>query len=150
MRGKSARVGIVVSRFNSEVTSRLLASCLGALKARGINGSDIRVVHVPGGYEIPWAVQELAVTRKYGVLIALGAVLKGRTAQNEHIARSVVSHLHDISLDTRVPCILGVITPNTYAQAMARTKGALDRGREAALAALEMLELRGKLGPANG
>lgn len=140
------RIGIVVSRFNPEVTSRLLKSCLSTLRSHDIPSSSIRVVHVPGGYEIPWAVQELALSRRYAVLIALGAILKGATPQNEHIARSTIQHLHDVALSTRVPCILGVITPDTHAQALDRTKGALDRGREAALAALDMLSLRKELG----
>jgi len=66
-------IGIVVSRFNEEVTKRLLYSCVEALKARGISSSFIRVVHVPGAYEIPWAAQELALTKKFDVVIALGA-----------------------------------------------------------------------------
>lgn len=139
------KIGVVVSRFNEEVTSRLRDNCVAALKTGGVSPSDIKVVEVPGGYEIPWAVNELALSGEYGVLIALGAVLKGQTPQNDHIARSSIQRLHDISLRTRVPCILGIITPNTWAQALARTKGKLDRGRESALAALEMLALRREL-----
>jgi 6,7-dimethyl-8-ribityllumazine synthase len=127
------------------VTSRLLASCLRTLKAHGIGASKIKVVHVPGGYEIPWAVQELALTKRFGALIALGCILRGETSQNEHIARSTIQRLHGIALRTRVPCILGVITPDTRAQALARTRGSLDRGKEAALAALAMLRLRREL-----
>jgi 6,7-dimethyl-8-ribityllumazine synthase len=139
------RIGIVISRFNEEVTSRLLKSCLATLKSRGVPLSAIDIVWVPGGFEIPWTVQEMALSGSYSVLIALGAILKGATPQNEYISRSVISHLHDIALQTRLPCILGVITPNTYPQAMARTHGGLDRGRESALAALKMLELRRKI-----
>ena len=135
-------IGIVVSRFNEDVTERLLASCLKTLKAGGMKAHELWVVRVPGGYEIPWAAQELALSGRFEVLIALGAVLKGDTPQNDHISRSLVQHLHDVALDTRVPCVLGVITPNTRAQALARTKGSLDRGKEAALAALEMRTLR--------
>jgi len=135
------RFGIVVSRFNEEVTSRLLKNCVATLMAHGVPESDIEIVHVPGGYEIPWAAQELALSKSFSAVITLGAILKGSTPQNDHIARSTIQHLHDISLSTRVPCILGVITPNTMAQALARTKGGLDRGKEAALAALEMGKL---------
>ena len=71
--------------------------------------------------------------------------MKGQTPQNDHLARSLVQNLHRISLDTRVPVILGVMTPNNERQAMARTKGGMDRGREAALAALEMIALREEL-----
>lgn len=136
------KVAVVVSRFNEEVTSRLLAGCLRTFKEEGWKDSRLRVVHVPGGYELPYAVNELARSGRYAAVVALGCVLKGRTPQNEHISRSLVQSLHRISVDARVPVILGVLTPNTWAQAMARTKGALDRGKEAALAALEMVALR--------
>ncbi|MBI4370832.1 MAG: 6,7-dimethyl-8-ribityllumazine synthase [Elusimicrobia bacterium] len=139
------KIGIAVSRFNEEITKRLLASCLKTLAAAGWRGPRARVVSVPGGYELPWAVAELARSGRYEAVIALGCVLKGRTRQNEHIARSLVASLHKISLDTRVPVILGVLTPDTWEQAVARTRGALDRGREAALAALEMAALREEL-----
>jgi len=139
------RVAIAVSRFNEEVTSRLLASCLATFKDEGWKESQLRVVHVPGGYELPWTVNELARTGRYDAVVALGCVLKGETPQNDHISRSLVRELHRISLDTRVPVVLGVITPGTWAQAVARTKGRYDRGKEAALAALEMVALREEL-----
>jgi 6,7-dimethyl-8-ribityllumazine synthase len=138
-------IAIAVSRFNAEVTSRLLKNCEKTLRAHGIKPADIKAFHVPGGYELPWLVNELALSGRYKAVIALGCILKGSTPQNMHIARSTVMHLHDVALKTRVPVILSVITPNTYAQALARTKGALDRGKEAALAALEILELQRKL-----
>lgn len=142
------RIAVAVSRFNEEITSRLLSSCLKTLKDEGWRDSQLKVAHVPGGFELPWTVQELARTGRFDAVIALGCVLKGQTPQNDHISRSLVQSLHRISLETRTPVILGVLTPNTWAQAAARTKGALDRGKEAALAALEMValkeELRGK------
>jgi 6,7-dimethyl-8-ribityllumazine synthase len=135
-------VAIAVSRFNEEVTSRLLASCLKTFYAEGWTDAQLKVVHVPGGYELPWAVNELARSARFEAVVALGCVLKGETRQNEHISRSLVQQLHRISVDARVPVILGVLTPDTEAQGLARTEGALDRGREAALAALEMVALR--------
>jgi 6,7-dimethyl-8-ribityllumazine synthase len=141
----SARVAVVVSRFNEEVTSKLRANCVAALLKAGVKKDHVRVVEVPGGYELPWTVHELALSKRYDVVIALGCILKGQTPQNDHIARSTIQHLHKISLDTRVPVILGVITPSTYAQAVARTKGAFDRGTEAAQAALEMIKVRAEI-----
>lgn len=135
------KVAIVVSRFNEEITSRLLESCLKTFRREGWTDSRLKVVHVPGGYELPWAVQELALSGRYAAVVALGCVLKGRTPQNDHIARSLVQSLHRVSLDARVPVILGVLTPDTWKQALARTRGRLDRGKEAALAALEMAAL---------
>jgi len=139
------RVAIVKSRFNEEVTSRLLASCLKTFKAEGWSDAQLKVVEVPGGWEIPWAAQELAKTNLYQAVVALGCVLKGQTPQNDHLARSLVQSLHRISLETRIPVILGVITPNNERQALARTKGKMDRGSEAALAALEMIALKEEL-----
>lgn len=139
------QVAVAVSRFNEDVTSALRDSCLKTLAKGGVPAASVRVVEVPGGYELPWTVNELALSKKYAVVIALGCVLKGQTPQNDHIARSTVQQLHKISLATRVPVILGVMTPATYAQAKARTKGELDRGREAALAALEMIKVRREL-----
>ena len=139
------RVAVVVSRFNEEVTSRLLASCLKTFKDEGWKAARLKVVRVPGGYELPWTVNELARSGRYAAVVALGCVLKGQTRQNDHISSSLVSSLHRISIDARVPVILGVLTPDNWRQAMARTKGALDRGKEAALAALEMVALREEL-----
>ncbi|MFA6094105.1 MAG: 6,7-dimethyl-8-ribityllumazine synthase [Elusimicrobiota bacterium] len=139
---KSARYGIVVSRFNEEVTEKLLANCLSTLQKAGVPKSHIDWVSVPGAYEIPWVAQELALCGRYDVVVCLGAVLKGETSQNEHIARSVIESLQSIILKTRVPCVLGVITPRTWKQAVARTKGENDRGQESALAALDLAELK--------
>ena len=133
------RFGIVVARFNSEITDKLLENCRSALHAAGVPDFNIQVVWVPGSFEIPWAAQEMALSKRFDAVICLGAILKGRTPQNEHIAASAVHHIHSVSLSTRVPCILGIITPNTLAQAKARTRGELDRGREAAHAALALL-----------
>lgn len=141
-RERPAAVGIVVSRFNEAITYRLLLNCVETLKAKGLPSSSMRVVHVPGGYELPWAAQELALTRRFDVVIALGCIMKGETKQNDHIAAATVAHLQRIALSTRVPVILGVICPDTEEQAVARTKGELDRGKEAALAALDVLRLR--------
>ncbi|MBI4425737.1 MAG: 6,7-dimethyl-8-ribityllumazine synthase [Elusimicrobia bacterium] len=140
------RFGIVASRFNEEITDALLANCLARLREAGVPPARVRVVRVPGGFEIPWAAQKLAASRRFDAVICLGAVLRGQTPQNDYMSRSLFSHLHAISLSTGTPCILGVITPDTWKQAQARTRGELDRGREAADAALEMAALRQELG----
>ena len=142
MNEKSRRrphIGVVVSRFNSEITRLLLDSCL---KTLGEGGAESEVTHVPGAFEIPWAASELALSGKFDAVVCLGAVLKGQTPQNDFISSATLAHIQEISIATRVPCVLGVITPNTYEQALARTKGSLNRGAEAAAAALEMAELK--------
>jgi len=139
---KPFRFGVVASRFNEDVTDALLASCVRTLAKNGVARSRLAVARVPGSWEIPWAAQEMALSGRFDAVICIGAILKGETPQNHHLARSVIEQIQAVSLKTRVPLILGVITPDTRAQAMARTRGSLDRGREAALAALEMAEIR--------
>lgn len=134
------RFAIAASRFNEEITDKLVASCEKTLKAHGVK--SIKTVRVPGGYEIPWAANELARSGRYDAVICIGCVLKGETPQNDHISRAVIDELQRIAVRTRVPCILGIITPKTWAQAVARTKGEMDRGKESALAALEMAALK--------
>lgn len=139
---KKARFGVVVSRFNEAITGKLLRSCLKTLRKEGVDDGRVRVVHVPGGFEIPWAVNEMARSGRVDAVIALGCVLKGQTPQNDYISAATYEHLQRISIETRVPCVTGILTPNTYKQAVARTRGETDRGAEAALAALVMAEMK--------
>lgn len=141
MMERAPKIAVAVSRFNEHVTERLLESCLAELERHGVKRSDVEIMRVPGGYELPWAAQRLARTGGRDAVIALGCILKGETSQNDHISRATILHLQSIGLDTGVPVILGVITPDSEEQALARTKGELDRGRESALAALEMARL---------
>lgn len=136
------RLAVVAARFNPEVTERLLKNCLTTLRDAGMPASRIRVVRVPGSYDIPWAAQELAGSGRFDAVICLGAVIRGQTSHNEHIASATIASLQRIALETRVPVVLGIITPNSAAQALARTRGRLDRGREAAEAALELATFR--------
>lgn len=142
MKKKPFTFGIAVSRFNSEITDRLYTNCVRTLKKHGISETHIRTLRVPGGFEIPWAANELARSGACDAVICLGAILKGQTPQNDYISQATYTHIQKISLETRVPCVVGVITPNTYKQAVARTRGKFDRGTEAALAALDMAELK--------
>ena len=144
MKNNRSRFGIVASRFNHEITDRLLENCLATLRRHGVSGGAVRVVRVPGAFEIPWAAQELARSRRFDAVICLGAVLKGGTPQNDYISDAVIHSIQRVSLETRTPCILGVIVPDTWKQAVARTRGEMDRGRESALAALEMAALKRK------
>lgn len=141
MKRPPLRFGVAAARFNTEVTRRLYANCLKALRERA-PGCRVETVWVPGSYELPWAAQELARSRRFDAVICLGAVLQGETPQNDHLAAAVLRALLQVSLSSRVPCVCGVITPRTRAQALARTRGSLDRGREAGLAAAEMALLR--------
>jgi 6,7-dimethyl-8-ribityllumazine synthase len=136
-RSSQSRIALVVSVFNREYTDALLSSAQAALK-----GHELKVVRVPGAYEIPLQVQRLARTKRYGAVIALGVVWQGRTLHAQEILRAVTDALMRISLETDVPVIHEVLAVSTEAEARARCMGTkLNRGREAAEVALELLKL---------
>jgi len=139
------RFAIVVAKFNTAITSKLQANCVKTLREAGIAPNAIDTVWVPGSYEIPWAVNEMARSGRYDSVIAIGCILKGQTPQNDYIAAAVSQTLQDIAIATRVPCVFGVITPLTYRQAVARTKGDMDRGKEAAEVALQMAKVKAEM-----
>jgi 6,7-dimethyl-8-ribityllumazine synthase len=133
-------VGIVVSRFNEDITAPMLEGALATLAAWKVRKTNIRIVHVPGSFEIPFGCVKLlrARRKKPDVLVALGCVLKGETKHDEYISLAVSHALQRLMLDYRVPIGFGIITPNTLAQAKARAHGKENKGAEAAQAALEM------------
>ena len=136
-RSSSSRFALVVSVFNREYTDALLASAQAVLKGR-----ETKVVRVPGAYEIPLQVQRLARTKKYAAILALGVIWQGRTMHAQEILRAVTDALMRISLETDVPVIHEVLAVSSEAEARARCMGVkLNRGREAAEAALEMAAL---------
>jgi 6,7-dimethyl-8-ribityllumazine synthase len=133
-RSFSSRFALVASEFNREYTDALLASAQAALR-----GSELKVVRVPGAYEIPLQVQRLARTKKYAAVIALGVIWQGRTLHAQEILRAVTDALMSISLETDVPVIHEVLAVRTAAEARARCMGKkLNRGREAAEAAIKV------------
>lgn len=133
-RSSKSRFALVVSVFNREYTDALLASAQAVL-----DGHELRVVRVPGAYEIPLQVQRLARTKRYAAVIALGVVWQGQTLHAQEILRAVTDALMRISLEADVPVIHQVLAVSTETEARARCmggKGKLNRGREAAEAAL--------------
>lgn len=145
--GSGRRVCVIVSRFNERVTERLLDGAADALLEAGVRGEDLDVVFVPGAWELPLAARE-AAARGYDAIVALGCVIRGETAHFEHVSRGACAGLASVQLRTGVPVGLGVLTPDTPAQAMARAGGELgNAGAEAARAALRMADLRGRLQP---
>jgi 6,7-dimethyl-8-ribityllumazine synthase len=144
LNAKGQKFAIVVSRFNDFITEQLLSGCLDCLRRHGAADKDITVVRVPGSYEIPAAVARLARAkqRKANAIIALGAVIKGATPHNEHIAAEVTKGLAQLSLETGVPISYGVLTPNTLEQAIERAGTKLgNKGHDAAMSAIEMVNL---------
>ncbi|MGN2390039.1 6,7-dimethyl-8-ribityllumazine synthase [Pelomicrobium sp. G1] len=136
--GEALRVGIVMSRFNIEVSEGLLDACTAELRERGVAPKDVLIVTVPGALEIPVALQKLALTGKYDALIALGAVIRGETYHFEVVANESASGIMSVQLDTGVPIANGVLTTDNEDQAMRRTA---QKGKEAAQVAIEMANL---------
>ena len=143
-KGKS--FGIVVSRWNSFVVSKLLDGALDALKRHGADDSKITIVYCPGAFEIPITTQKMADTGKFDAVIALGAVIRGSTPHFDYIAAEVTKGIAHINLQSGVPCILGVLTTDSIEQAIERagSKGG-NKGFESAVSAIEMCSLIGKI-----
>ena len=139
----SKQFAIVVSRFNSFITERLLDGALLALRQCGANPKDIAVVHVPGAFEIPAAARKLAQTGGYHAIVCIGCLLRGGTLHYEVIANEVTRGVGQSAQDTGVPHAFGVLTCDTLEQAIDRAGlKAGNKGFEAALAAVEMTSLR--------
>ena len=144
------RFAVVVSRFNSFITERLLAAAVDALGRAGAASKDVKVVRVPGAFELPLAAKKLAVSAKYDALIAVGCVLRGETAHYDYVCAETSRGLQLAQMDTGVPIIFCVLTCDTLEQAIDRAglKGG-NKGFEAGLAAVEMAHLSRKLRGAN-
>jgi 6,7-dimethyl-8-ribityllumazine synthase len=137
--GRGKRFALVVSRFNSFITERLLDGALQALRQCGSSESDIAIAHVPGAFEIPSAARQLAETRKYDAIICLGCLLRGDTLHYEVIANEVARGVGQSAQETGVPHAFGVLTCDTLQQAIDRAGlKAGNKGFEAGLAAVEM------------
>src|SRR6266481_2985616 len=140
------RLGIVVSRFNSFITERLLTAALDALKRAGAANENVDVVHVPGAFELPLAAKKLAATGRYHALIAIGCILRGATAHYDYVCSETSRGLQLAQMDTGLPIIFCVLTCDTLEQAIDRAglKGG-NKGFETGLAAIEMAQLSRKL-----
>lgn len=140
------RFAIIRSRFNEDVTKRLLEGALDALRAGGARDEAIDVVVVPGAFEIPLVASKLARSRRYDALICLGAVIRGETPHFDYISAEVSRGIARASYDYGLPVIFGVLTANTDEQADARSgKSRVNRGYEAAVSAIEMATLMKRL-----
>jgi len=140
------RFGIVVSRFNSFITERLLAAAVDALERAGAVSKDVDVMHVPGAFELPLAAKKLAATGKYDALIAIGCVLRGETTHYDYVCSETARGLQLAQMDSGLPILFCVLMCDTLEQAIDRAglKGG-NKGFEAGLAAIEMAQLSRKL-----
>ena len=139
--GADRAVGVVVSRFNGEITTRLLARALTELEELGVPRGEVTVIPVPGAFELPLAAMALAKTRRYACVVALGCVIRGETAHFDYVAGEAASGLQLAALETGVPVAFGVLTCETVEQAEAR----IERAAEVTRGALEMADLFGQM-----
>lgn len=143
------RVAIVVSRYNAAVTERMLAGAARTLAAAGLDRSRLDVARVPGAFELPVVADRLAATGEYAAVICLGAIIRGETTHDQHIARAVGGGIEAIARVRGLPVLFGVLTCDTLAQALARAGGEAatgyagtgNKGAECASAAIEMISL---------
>ena len=145
--GTGRRIGIAVSRFNEDVTGKLLEGALDALRGAGVSEDDIVVAHVPGAFELPLAADRLAARADLDAVLTLGAVIRGETDHYDYVCSATTDGLLRVNLDTSIPTAFGVLTCQTMELALARAGGAAgNKGADAALAAVEMAVLRRAIG----
>ncbi len=144
---EGARFGLLVGRFNSFIVERLVEGAVDALLRHGAKREDIEIVRVPGAFEMPLAAQRMAASGKYDAIVALGAVIRGGTPHFEYVAGECTKGLAQVNLQSGIPVAFGVLTVDTIEQAIERagTKAG-NKGVEAALSAIEMVNLLRELG----
>ncbi len=133
---------IIISRFNDFIGSKLLSGAIDELKRHGVSDDNIDIVKVPGAFEIPLAAQKFAKSGKYNAIITLGAIIRGATAHFDYVSAELSKGIAQVSLQTGIPVIFGVLTTENIEQAIERagTKAG-NKGSDAAKAALEMANL---------
>ena len=139
---ENIRVGVVCTRFNDFIVSRLLAGCEDTLLRHGVREEDIAVAWVPGAFEIPLIASKMAKSGKYDAVIALGAVIRGSTSHYDYVCSEVSKGVAQVALNSDIPVMFGVLTTDTIEQAVERagTKAG-NKGSECALGAIEMVNL---------
>lgn len=150
------RVGIAVARWNEPITRRLLAGAVHRLEAAGLPATAVDVAWVPGSFELPLAADRLAASGRYAAILCLGAIIKGETSHDHHIATATAAGIEATARGRGLPVIFGVVTCDTLAQAMVRAGGdaadgyAGNKGAECAAAAAEMVALLSQIVSAGG
>ena len=143
---RDIRVAIVAARFNAFVVTRLVDGAVDALLRHGASEKNLELVRVPGAFDMPLVVRRLAQSKRYDAIVALGAVIKGETAHFDFVAGECASGIARAALESGVPVGFGVLTCDSFDQAIDRAGGkAGNKGAEAALAALEMSNLLKRL-----
>jgi len=142
LQGAGRKIAIVVARFNSFISEKLLEGAIDTLTRSGVVSDDIVVARVPGAFEVPLAAQKMARSGKYHAVICLGTVIRGATPHFDYVAGEVAKGTAQVMLDTGIPVLFGVLTTETIEQAIERagTKAG-NKGSDVAVAALEMINL---------
>ena len=136
------KVGIVASRFNEIIVNKLLGGAVDGLVRHGVEESDITAAWVPGAFEIPMVCKKMAESGKYDAVIALGTVIRGQTSHYDYVCNEVSKGVAQVSLETGVPVLFGVVTTENIEQAIARAGSkAGNKGYDCALSAIEMVNL---------
>lgn len=140
--GKGIKVGIVAARFNEFITSKLVSGALDGLKRHEVEEDDIDVAWVPGAFEIPLIAQKMANSGKYDAVICVGAVIRGATSHYDYVCNEVSKGIANVSLNSGIPVLFGVVTTENIEQAIERagTKAG-NKGYDCALSAIEMVNL---------
>lgn len=139
---KEAKIGIVVSRFNEFITGKLLSGAVDTLLRHGVNDENISVAWVPGAFEIPLISKKMAETGKYDAVICLGAIIRGSTSHYELVCNEAAKGVAQVSLETGIPVLFGIITTENIEQAIERAGSkAGNKGSECAEGAIEMINL---------
>jgi len=139
---KGLRVGLLVSRFNSFISDRLVEGAIDGLLRHNAEKEDINIVRVPGAYEIPPAAKKMAESGRYDAIVCLGAVIRGATPHFDYVSAEVSKGVACVSLDSGIPVAFGVLTTDTIEQAIERAGSkAGNKGFDAAMAAVEMANL---------
>jgi 6,7-dimethyl-8-ribityllumazine synthase len=146
LQAKGLKFGVVISRFNDFITSKLLDGAKDALLRHGAKEDDIDVIKVPGSFEIPMVAKRMALKGTYNAILCLGTVIRGATPHFEYIAAEVSKGIASASMETGIPIAFGIITSDTIEQAIERagTKSG-NKGWDAAITAIEMAQLLKKL-----
>ena len=142
LQAKGKKFGIIVGRFNSFISERLLEGALDTLKRSGALEEDIDIARVPGAYEMPLISQKMVQTKRYDAVICLGAVIRGATPHFDYVSSEVAKGVAQVGMDSGLPVIFGVLTTDTVEQAIERagTKAG-NKGSDCASAAIEMVNL---------
>lgn len=145
--GEGLKIALVVARFNSFITERLLEGARDCLRRQGVEEDDMTLVRVPGAWEIPLVAKRLAQSRAHDAIICLGAVIRGSTPHFDYVAAEVSKGIAQVSLESGIPVLFGVLTTDTLEQAVERAGSkAGNKGYAAAEAAIEMVNLLKEMG----